>query len=832
MLAMMKRFKVFTAVLALVFSLSFFVVTPSVYCDAGDEKELFFVAQSAFDDGFYDVAIRYIEDFLQKFPQSEKRLQARLLSGQCYFFKNQYLKAFNIFQDLLPHPEFKDATLFWLGETYLKGSDYAQAEKNYRQVIDRYPDSAYAPQAYYSLGWTLFDQKKYKESQDIFKTMVAKYPSNLLTEDAILKIAECEYNMGSYAQAIELFKGYLAQFPKSLKAVQVNFNIAESFYYLENYAEANSYYRKVEETGPDASLVVAAKISLGWGNLKLKNFEQSIAAFDQAEAMAVEKSILTDEIYLGKASFYSETGNNEKALEAYGKLIELFPKSNRLLEAHLGRANIFYSLQQYPKAIEEYKIVINANDQTPPHQETVEKANFGLAWTYLKMGDVDQSIASFQNILDKTQSTAVKVSALTQIGDAYQDMDKPEKAIEIYDKILKEYPESVYSDYVQYREGIAFLKSGKIESATLAFQSLRQNFPKSKYLNDVDYYLGVAYFKKNDWTTAIRSIENFLNNENHPEEFVPEAHYVLGLSHLNLHNADEALKVFQKIVKSYAGDLAVARNAEIGIAKAYHQQGQDKEAVKKFKLIIYKYPNTDTELESLLWLAQYFFKTGDYPQSVDYYEQAVGRFPGSDRIDRIRYELGQAYEMQGSYNKALNQYKLISSSEPETFARAGLAIASIFSKELDPEKAAATYQEIIDKSPDFRRDAYMKLAQVYRKSGNYLKEIETYEKSQASDKGLSNVSDVELQFAIGDTYELMGDFDKASEAYLKIPYLYKDQAAWVIKAYLRVARIFENNQNWENAANTYKKILAFNTEESKYAQERIDWIERLPSRRK
>ena len=62
------------------------------------EEELFFVAQKAFDDGFYDVAIRYIDQFLQKFPSTHHYAKARLLYGQCYFFKNQYLKAFEIFQ--------------------------------------------------------------------------------------------------------------------------------------------------------------------------------------------------------------------------------------------------------------------------------------------------------------------------------------------------------------------------------------------------------------------------------------------------------------------------------------------------------------------------------------------------------------------------------------------------------------------------------------------------------------------------------------------------------------------------------------------------------------
>ena len=114
---------------------------PSVALAQTSEKELFLVAQKAFDDGFYDVAIRYIEEYLEKYPQTQKRIEANLLLGQCYFFKTQYLKAFNIFQDLLKYSEFKDATLFWLGETYLKGSDYAQAEKYYRQLIELYPDS-------------------------------------------------------------------------------------------------------------------------------------------------------------------------------------------------------------------------------------------------------------------------------------------------------------------------------------------------------------------------------------------------------------------------------------------------------------------------------------------------------------------------------------------------------------------------------------------------------------------------------------------------------------------------------------------------------------------
>lgn len=828
----MPRLRQISLCLCLIFITAVTSLAPSVFCADEEEKELFFVAQSAFDDGFYDVAIRYIEEFLKKYPQSDKKVQVELLSGQCYFFKSQYLKAFNTFQDLLKYPEFKDATLFWLGETYLKGLDYLQAEKNYQQVIDLFPRSIYAPQAYYSLGWAFFDQKKYKESSEVFKGLIEKFPDHQLVEDTSYKIAECAYNLGDFERAIELFKAYAVKFSKSNKLTQIDFNIAESFYYQDKFAEANLYYQKVQGATQDPNLLVACLVSQGWGNLKLKKFEDSIAAFNQAESIGQERNILNDEIFLGKASYYAETGDHDQALKSYSRLIEMFPTSSRIMEAHLGQANVYYSAHRYSDAIREYKVVVETVDPKGENQEVIEKANFGMAWTYLKMGQIDQSIASFKNVLEETKSTTVKVSALTQIGDAYQDAEEWEKAIEVYDRVLKDYPGSVYADYVQYRQGIALLKISKIDTATLTFQSLRQNFPNSKYLNDIDYYLGVAYFKKGDSVAAIQSIEKFLKNPDHPEDFIPEANYVLALSQMNINKPEEAIKIFQKIIKQYPETRPIVRNSEIGIAKAYHVMGQEKEAVKRFKLIIYKYPGTDADENSLYWLAQYYFKTSDYPQSIDYFQQILERFKGSERSSAVHYELGQSFEANKEYDKALNEYRKIPEKDKEMTAKAGLAIAGIFSKELAPDKAAETYQKIIDGNPEYRRDAYMKLAQVYRREGDYTQEAETYAKALTASQGASGVLDVQLQFLIGDAYEAMSSWDKAVEAYLKVPYLYKNEPSWGIKAYLRAARIFENNEDWPNAKNTYEKVVAYQTEEAKYAQERIDWIGRVGSAKK
>ncbi|MBI3617889.1 MAG: tetratricopeptide repeat protein, partial [Candidatus Omnitrophica bacterium] len=152
------------------------------------EKELFLVAQKAFEDGFYDVAMRYIQQLQEQFPQTDRRVESNLLLGQCYFFKGQYLKAYNVFHDLLKESAFKDATLFWLGETYLKGGDYVQAEEQYNQLIKLYADSIYTPQAYYSLGWVHFEQNQLEKAQKAFVELSQKCPERQLAEEAHFKI--------------------------------------------------------------------------------------------------------------------------------------------------------------------------------------------------------------------------------------------------------------------------------------------------------------------------------------------------------------------------------------------------------------------------------------------------------------------------------------------------------------------------------------------------------------------------------------------------------------------------------------------------------------------
>jgi len=809
--------------------ITFLFFAPLSYAQ-NSEVELFLVSQKAFEDGFYDVAMRYINQFLQDYPQTNKRTEAKLLLGQCYFFKGQYLKAFEIFQALSAEPGFQDAVLFWLGETYLKGKDYQQAKDRYQKILNLYPVSDYAPQASYALAWIDFETNRFDAAEEKFQAFVKKFPTHQLAEDASFRIGECAFNLGLYPKAIQSFQKYIETFPKSIRLDQAYFYIAESHYYNQAYTESIKNYGLAKQQSRNDKTKLLSDIGTGWGFLRLTQYPQAQQAFEDAKKFGEEKKISVEEALLGLANLFTETKEYEKALGYYDQVISSNPQNPRLSEAYLGKANLLYTIEQYPKAIETYLDLINKFSAATDASDAREKAFLGLAWTYLKSGNATKAIATFNDVITNTQNKIVKVSALTQIGDAYQDMGEMEKALESYDKILRDYPDTPYTDYAQYRQGVALLKLGKTKSAILSFQSLEKNFPQSKYQSDVQYYMGVAYFNQGDWLIAKDYMTKFIQEISPDHELQPDAHYILALSYQNLKEYDEAMKIFRKIERVYPQEVDLLQKVKISAARNLYDKGSVQDALKEFKIIAYKYPKTATGLDALLWLGEYYTQTFDFKNAITYYNQILTDYPSSPQVPEIIFALGQIYYKNEEFDKALNYFKQITPENgQELYANAKLSIADTFARQLDPETAIETYENIIKSSPEFSRDAYIKIATIYKENKNYEKALLAYRNALAS-KAASvdgRMSGSELQFEIADACEMMNKTQEAIDEYLKIPYLYPQDTTSVIRAYLRVARIFENQEDWANAKIIYEKILGYDVGEKTFAQERLDQINKI-----
>ena len=791
------------------------------------EDEALFVAKRAFEDGFYEVSLGLLERFLKTYPASPKLPEVNLLIGECYFHQSKFLDALSIFEELLnsaSSKDIKDAVFYWIAEVHFKGNNFNKASSYYRKIIQEFPKSRYIPSAYYSMGWCLFQESKFAQALEYFKSVEEKYPKVQQAQDASFKIVECLYNLKDYSGLKERLKVYLkANSADTARLAYLYFYEAEADYYLNNFAEAINEYELVIKNSQDAKIQALSKLGQAWCYLKLKRYDDSGNLFSNIKADDLEKRSC-DVLLLGKAMLMGETNRAKEAKEIYDELLKKSEDPLVLAEAYLGKADSLYNLGGYQAAVEVYKEALDKlkiPQDAPQSQGMTDKLHYGLAWAFLKQGEFKEAIKEFQKIAKTSNDNIVKVSALCQIGDAYQDSGDFNLAREAYDAILKDYPDSFYSDYVQYQLGLTLLKISNYEGAIMSLLALKRNFPESKLLDQTSYALGLAYFQRQDYNSSKAVFEKF-DQEFKESNLKPQALYLLGTSLYNLADFPKAIEVFKNIIRLYGQDVELVQKAEYEIADCYDRMGDELEAMTRFKALRSKYPYSGLSAEIVWWLGEYYYRHNDLVLARRYFSSLVQDFPQSNLVADAYYALGTSYEEESKHDEAVENFKkIIEMGKLELGAQAAIAIADIYAKEQKTEAAINAYKDIVKEYPSFANLIYPKMAGLIYRLGNLSEALDLYRKSLE----LVPVKEMAaIQLKIAEVLQQEGSLDAAIEEYLKVTYLYSENNYLAVKALLRIASIYEGKENFNGATKVYQRIISMNTEEAKYAKERIGWI--------
>jgi len=171
---------------------------------------------------------------------------------------------------------------------------------------------------------------------------------------------------------------------------------------------------------------------------------------------------------------------------------------------------------------------------------------------------------------------------------------------------------------------------------------------------------------------------------------------------------------------------------------------------------------------------------------------------------------------------AVNNFRKVTEMDSSDLAgAAAVAIGDIYAKENKIEPAIYTYDEALNKYPNLAHLVYPKIAQLYRDVGDLDKALDFYNKSlqKAPVRQMA-----EIAFKIAEIKEMQGRHKEAVEDYLKVTYLYPDNQDLAVKSLLRIAAIYEGEENYKEAMTIYTKISSMDVQESKYAKERIEWI--------
>ncbi|MBT8357142.1 MAG: tol-pal system protein YbgF [Deltaproteobacteria bacterium] len=120
------------------------------------ENELYQQAKQAFDKGSLDAARGKFEEFLDRYPKSQKA----------------------------------DNAQFWIGEVFYREKWYEKAILEYQKVIENYPKGNKVEDSLLKQGFAFYNLKDKPNSRLIFKELIKKYPGSNQAKIARKKLKE------------------------------------------------------------------------------------------------------------------------------------------------------------------------------------------------------------------------------------------------------------------------------------------------------------------------------------------------------------------------------------------------------------------------------------------------------------------------------------------------------------------------------------------------------------------------------------------------------------------------------------------------------------------
>ncbi len=216
-----------------------------------------------------------LADFFRTQPQPLPPAGDLYAQGENEMNKSRYEEARTAFRKIVErHPQstFAPRARFLIGETYYREGQWDKAIKEFETFLAFYPSHQIADLVQFRLAMAYYDQMKPVEqdqgitqkAMDAFKTLVRGYPESRYAADALAKIDICRgrlaqkevwvasyyINQGNPAAARQRLEGVIKDYPRTLIIPEALFRLAEVYAADGRTREAQDTFRRLADEYP------------------------------------------------------------------------------------------------------------------------------------------------------------------------------------------------------------------------------------------------------------------------------------------------------------------------------------------------------------------------------------------------------------------------------------------------------------------------------------------------------------------------------------------------------------------------------------------------------
>ncbi len=576
-----------------------------------------------------------------------------------------------------------------------RDKDYALAETQIVEFIQKFPQSPERSDMLYLLGRTYFLQDKFRKARETFLHLIN------------------DEHMNHANQTNGLFW------------------LAESCAQLDRWDEAKAYYLELVEKNPESPLLEKSLFALGLLSLNEKKLTDAEGYFSKGVMTYPNGQYKSQQQYY-RGLIYSQWNNYHRAVQLLREAI--FSPSG--LQEPLRQDALFHlaenrlRLGQFQLALPYYRDFYEAY----PQDSRAPTALYRAGWCELNTGQKETALESFRQLIKQFPKSDPHPYALYRIGEIRLEQKDYESARESFNQVVKEFPDSDLVISALVNLGWCYLNGGDFDEMTRVAHRLLKppsgqmektlaqlllgeaHFQRGQYREALPYFFNLlntpsqrqnalykisrSYFYEEEYKDAMTNVEILLLE--YPDaEHLEECLHLRGKAAYHLGDTEKAIASLSEILtKEKRDSWTVLALYELG--RIYFERKDLQKAKNLFSRTIRTVPDAPTAILASYYLGIIYFKENNGPDALLHLQDALESNNRAIKAE-CHFRIGEIYLQKRLYDLSLRHFEIIVETLTEQRGWVELALFEIGNVRLaqgDSVEAGKAFQKVLEVSKD------------------------------------------------------------------------------------------------------------------------------------
>ncbi|MBK6904288.1 MAG: tetratricopeptide repeat protein [Saprospirales bacterium] len=684
--------------------------------------------------------------------------------------------------------------------------------------------------AAYKRAEDFFGKGLYGQAQEEYgRALTLLRPANVPELEMLRTKSELGFATSAVRQDLpdgeKLILDFIRKYSPDPVSNQALVEVANYYYNAKKYDKAIEFFTKIPTYQLTGEQRAEVRFKTGYAYFVQKKFGQAKSQFIQIKNLESKDYYYPTNYYYGLCEFY--LGNFDEAIRAF-RIAEKYRTYRDIIPNYV--AQIYFLQGQYDQLL-TYAEPKFKDSQTKNRENLAQV----IGQAYFEMEDYEKAVFYLEYYADQT--SALQAEQFYQLGIAQHKTGAYQKAARNLEQLVS--VDSKLGQYAMYYLGDCSLRLNDRTSARNAFgRASRMNFDAA-VKEDASFNFGKLSYELGYDTDAITALQGIAPSST----YYPEAQTLMSEIFLKTRDYERALTIIQGISNPTPQMREVRQKVNYYRALQLHRDGKYDEANRYFMAANSDPVDPSIRAACAYWQGDISHRKKKYDESIPQINQFltlsknVKDLPEESSVYTANYTQGYNYLKQENYATALTYFKETTASinrnkpfiksdyiKSQVLGDATLRAGDCHFKRNQYKEAQTFYNEAISNKYSGYIYAYYQKAIIEGLRGQTTDKIISLE-NLVRDYPSSAYADDAL-FALGVTYQDIGQLSKAIPPLKRLVADYRNQSDLVVSSLLRLGLISFNQGNMQTAVEYYKQVFSNNPEpeESKDAISALEEI--------